>query len=181
MVRGMFSHWGRVKQSSAVYMSGALDQLVYVAWLVAQCVRDLSGPCYLRLAMVLAYSSTSSSLSLIQPHSFVKSMTWKCFFGHYDKVCNVTYYCILIRNQLQTNSEIIFPFFFFSDYPRIKVEMFIFFFLSTKTDEYDRVLTSVQWLHVSPCLCLSQLLDKPLKVLKDSHARLLSVSTAYHQ
>jgi hypothetical protein len=29
-------------QSSAVYVSGALDQLVYAAWLVTQCLRDLS-------------------------------------------------------------------------------------------------------------------------------------------
>ena len=31
-------------QSSAVYGSGASDQLMYAAWLVAQCLRDLYGP-----------------------------------------------------------------------------------------------------------------------------------------
>jgi Na+/phosphate symporter len=39
----------RADKSSAVYVSRALYQLVYAAWLVAQCLRDLEGPGQLRL------------------------------------------------------------------------------------------------------------------------------------
>jgi hypothetical protein len=33
------SHWFQTRQSSAVYVSGGLAQLVYAAWLVVQCLR----------------------------------------------------------------------------------------------------------------------------------------------
>ena len=44
-VRCIFSHWGPTKQSSAVYVLEALDQLMYAAWLVSQCLRDHRGLC----------------------------------------------------------------------------------------------------------------------------------------
>ena len=42
-VRCIFSHWGQARQFSAVYVLEALDQLVYAAWLLGQCLRDLRG------------------------------------------------------------------------------------------------------------------------------------------
>lgn len=43
-VRCYFSYWGRNKQSSAMYESGASFQLLYTCSLVAQCLRDLEDP-----------------------------------------------------------------------------------------------------------------------------------------
>jgi hypothetical protein len=48
-----FSHWGQTRQSSAIYVLGAFDQLGYAAWLVAQCLRDLRGPDWLRMLVFL--------------------------------------------------------------------------------------------------------------------------------
>ena len=42
-IRYIFSHWGQTRQSSAVNVLGASYQLVYAAWVVAQCLRDLGG------------------------------------------------------------------------------------------------------------------------------------------
>jgi hypothetical protein len=43
-VRCIFSDRVQTQQSSAVHVLGASYQLVYAAWLVAQCLRDLRGP-----------------------------------------------------------------------------------------------------------------------------------------
>jgi hypothetical protein len=40
-----FSHWRHIRYSFSVYLSGALDQLLYAAWLAAQSLWDLRGPC----------------------------------------------------------------------------------------------------------------------------------------
>ena len=40
-IKHIFSHWHHTRQSSDVYVSRALDQLMYAACLVAQCLRDL--------------------------------------------------------------------------------------------------------------------------------------------
>ena len=45
----IFFHWGQARQSSAVYVLGVSDQLVYAAWLVTQSLRDLGNPGLLRL------------------------------------------------------------------------------------------------------------------------------------
>jgi hypothetical protein len=42
-VKCFFSHCGQTRQSSAVYVLGPLYQLVYAAWLVSQCLGDLTG------------------------------------------------------------------------------------------------------------------------------------------
>jgi hypothetical protein len=52
-VRCVFSHWGQTRQSSAVYVSEVSYQLVYAAWLVAQCLRALGGPGQLKLLVFL--------------------------------------------------------------------------------------------------------------------------------
>jgi hypothetical protein len=49
----IFSHWGQTIQSSALYVLGTSYQLVYAAWLVAQCLRDLRGPELLKLLVFL--------------------------------------------------------------------------------------------------------------------------------
>lgn len=51
--RCIFPHRGQIKQSSAVYVLGASDQLVYAARLVGLCLRDLRGQAYLRLLVFL--------------------------------------------------------------------------------------------------------------------------------
>jgi hypothetical protein len=43
-VRHIFSDWIQNQQSSAVYVLGASNRLVYAACLVVQCLRDLEGP-----------------------------------------------------------------------------------------------------------------------------------------
>jgi hypothetical protein len=43
-VRCMFSDWGQNCQFSAIYVLEASYQLLYAAWLVDQCLRDLRGP-----------------------------------------------------------------------------------------------------------------------------------------
>ena len=43
-VRCIFSDWTQTWQSSAVYVLGASYQLVYAAWLVAQCLSNLGIP-----------------------------------------------------------------------------------------------------------------------------------------
>ena len=43
--RCIISDWTQTQQSSAVYVLGALYQLVYAAWLVVQSLRDLRSPC----------------------------------------------------------------------------------------------------------------------------------------
>ena len=43
-VRWGLYHWDQTRQSSDVYVSGASYQVVYAAWLVAQCLRDVRGP-----------------------------------------------------------------------------------------------------------------------------------------
>lgn len=52
-VRCVFFYWDQTSQSSAVYVLGALYQLMYAAWLVAQNLRDLRGFGYLRLLFYL--------------------------------------------------------------------------------------------------------------------------------
>jgi hypothetical protein len=61
-----FSYCGQTRQSSAVYMSVASDQLVYDAWLVAQCLRDLKQADLLRL---LVFLWIVLLLSFFQPFS----------------------------------------------------------------------------------------------------------------
>jgi hypothetical protein len=43
-VRCIFSDWTQTQQSSTVCVLGASYQLVYTAWLVVQCLRDLGCP-----------------------------------------------------------------------------------------------------------------------------------------
>jgi hypothetical protein len=43
-VRCIYSAWTKTQQSSAVYVLGASYQLVYAAWLVVQCLRELRVP-----------------------------------------------------------------------------------------------------------------------------------------
>jgi len=70
-VKCIFSHWGQMRQSSAVYVSVALDQLVSVSCLVGGSESKRSqGPRFVETAglpMRSPSSSTSSSFSLIQP------------------------------------------------------------------------------------------------------------------
>ena len=40
----LFSDWNQTQLSSAVYVFGASYQLVFPAWLVVQCLRDLGAP-----------------------------------------------------------------------------------------------------------------------------------------
>lgn len=42
--RFIFSDWVQAQSSSPVYVVGALYQLIYAAWLVAQCLRIPRGP-----------------------------------------------------------------------------------------------------------------------------------------
>jgi hypothetical protein len=44
MVRCIISEWTQTWQSSTVCVLGASYQLVYAAWLVVQCLKDLRGP-----------------------------------------------------------------------------------------------------------------------------------------
>ena len=52
-VRCTFSHWCKTRHSSAAYVLGASNHLVFAAWLVAQCLRDPGSPGQLRLLFFL--------------------------------------------------------------------------------------------------------------------------------
>jgi hypothetical protein len=43
-IRYIFSHYGQTRQSSAIHVSGALDQFMYTTWLLAQCLGAPRGP-----------------------------------------------------------------------------------------------------------------------------------------
>ena len=43
-IRCILSSWTQTLQPSALYMMGASYQLLYAAWLVVQCLRDMRGP-----------------------------------------------------------------------------------------------------------------------------------------
>ena len=68
-VRCIFSHWGQTRQTSAVYASGASYQLVYAAWLVAQCLRDLRESGLVETAGLPKWLPSSTVSSLINGFS----------------------------------------------------------------------------------------------------------------
>ena len=66
-VRCMFSDWDKARQSSPVCVLEVTYQLVYAAWLMVQCLRDLVGSSLIETASPPTGlpSSSSSSFSLI--------------------------------------------------------------------------------------------------------------------
>jgi hypothetical protein len=79
-VRCFFSDWNQTWQSSAVCVLGSAYQLVYAAWLVTQCLRDLGeGSRLIETAgppTGSPSSSASSSFPLIQPQGPAASVHW---------------------------------------------------------------------------------------------------------
>jgi hypothetical protein len=78
-VRYIISDWNQSWQSPAVCVLGASYQLVYAAWLVVQCLRDLGGVRLIETAgppTGSPSSSSSSSFSLIQPQGSADSVHW---------------------------------------------------------------------------------------------------------
>lgn len=71
-IRWFFSHWNQTKPFSAVYVLGNSYLLVYASWLMALCLREISGgPGFLRLFPMSSSSySASSSLFPTQPQGF---------------------------------------------------------------------------------------------------------------
>jgi len=68
----------RMKRKNVVYVSGASYQLVYAAWLVAQCLREMVVQVIetAGLLMGLPSFSASSSPFLIQPQRSPASVHW---------------------------------------------------------------------------------------------------------
>jgi hypothetical protein len=52
-IKCIISEWTQTQKSSTVYVLGVSYQLVYAVCLVVQCLRDLQGPDYLRLLVLL--------------------------------------------------------------------------------------------------------------------------------
>jgi hypothetical protein len=77
-VKCIFSHWTQTRQFSAVYMSGTFGQLIYDAWLVAQCLRSQGSRLVetAGLPMESLSSCPSSILPLIQPQGSSISIQW---------------------------------------------------------------------------------------------------------
>jgi hypothetical protein len=68
-VRCIFSHWGQTRPCSAIYVFRALYQLVYAAWLVAQCLRDLRESGLVETAGLPKWLPSSTVSSLINGFS----------------------------------------------------------------------------------------------------------------
>ena len=78
-IRWTFSDWVQTKQFSAVYVLEASYQLIYAAWLVAQCRRRLWESRLIETAGLpigSPCSSASSSFFLIQPQGSAPSVHW---------------------------------------------------------------------------------------------------------